>query len=82
MSLTPGAQALIAERGYDPTYGARQLKRTLQKMVEDQLAEDILQGKFSSGSEVRISKKGDNLNFVDAGNTDPVDEEMLDQDKA
>jgi ATP-dependent Clp protease ATP-binding subunit ClpC len=82
VSLTPGAKGLIAERGYDPTPGARQLKRTLQKMVEDPLAEEILQGKFTSGSEVRISKKGDGLNFVDARSTDSVDEEMLDQDKA
>ena len=83
VSLTPGAKALIAERGYDPTYGARQLKRTLQKMIEDPLAEEILQGRFAAGSEVRVSKKGDNLNFVDAGVTESVvDEEMLDQDKA
>jgi ATP-dependent Clp protease ATP-binding subunit ClpA len=58
------------------------LKRTLQKMIEDPLAEEILQGRFSSGSEVRVSKKGDSLNFVDAGVTQSVDEEMLDQDKA
>ena len=83
VSLTPGAKALIAEKGYDPTYGARQLKRTIQKMVEDTLAEEILQGRFTPGSEVRVSKKGDGLNFVDATSSDPqVDEEVLNQDKA
>ncbi len=66
ISLTPGAKALLAEKGYDPTYGARQLKRTIQKLVEDPMAEEILQGKFTAGSEVRISKKGDGLQFVDA----------------
>ncbi|HCR19841.1 MAG TPA: Clp protease ClpC, partial [Candidatus Latescibacteria bacterium] len=88
VSLTPGAKALLAEKGYDPTYGARQLKRTIQKMVEDPLSEEILQGKFHEGSEIRISKKGDGLNFVDV-NSDgdsakqPVaDEEVVDQDNA
>ena len=66
ISLTPGAKALLAEKGYDPTYGARQLKRTIQKLVEDPMAEEILQGKYIAGSEVRISKKGDGLHFVDA----------------
>ena len=66
ISLTPGAKALLAEKGYDPTYGARQLKRTIQKLVEDPMAEEILQGTFTAGSEVRISKKGDGLQFVDA----------------
>ncbi len=66
ISLTPGAKALLAEKGYDPTYGARQLKRTIQKLVEDPMAEEILQGKYTAGSAVRVSKKGDGLNFVDA----------------
>ena len=66
ISLTPGAKALLAEKGYDPTYGARQLKRTIQKLVEDPMAEEILQGKYTAGSEVRISKKGDGLHFADA----------------
>ncbi len=66
ISLTPGAKALLAEKGFDPTYGARQLKRTIQKLVEDPMAEEILQGKYTAGSEVRASKKGDGLHFVDA----------------
>ena len=66
ISLTPGAKALLAEKGFDPTYGARQLKRTIQKLVEDPMAEEILQGKYTAGSEVRVSKKGDGLHFVDA----------------
>ena len=84
MSLTPGAKALIAEKGYDPTYGARHLKRIVQKMIEDPLAEEILQGKFGAGSRVRVTKKGDGLNFVDESNGDVqvVDEKVLDQDKA
>ena len=55
-------------------------------MVEDSLAEEILQGRYTSGSEVRISKKGDTLQFVDAnGDSEPPvdqEEEVVDQDKA
>ena len=80
ISLTPGAKALVAEKGYDPTYGARQLKRTIQKLVEDPMAEEILQGKYTAGSEVRISKKGDGLHFVDASAvTAAADQEVVDR---
>jgi len=76
VSLTPGAKTLLAEKGYDPTYGARHLKRTIQKLIEDPLAEDILMGRFEEGSNVRISKKGDGLQFVDAnGGEEAVDDE-------
>jgi len=80
LSLTPGAKALVAEKGFDPTYGARQLKRTIQKLVEDPLAEEILMGRFREGSKIRISKKGKNLHFSDE--TADVDAEVVDRDKA
>ncbi len=79
ISLTPGAKALLAEKGYDPTYGARQLKRTIQKLVEDPMAEEILQGKYTAGSEVRISKKGDGLHFVDASAVAAAEQEVVDR---
>ena len=85
LSLTPGAKSLLAEKGYDPTYGARQLKRTVQKMIEDPLAEEILQGGFVDGSKIRVSKKGDTLQFVDENPSKDkaVDEEgVMDKDKA
>ncbi|MDE2997770.1 MAG: ATP-dependent Clp protease ATP-binding subunit [Gemmatimonadota bacterium] len=79
ISLTPGAKALLAEKGYDPTYGARQLKRTIQKLVEDPMAEEILQGKYTAGSEVRVSKKGDGLHFVDSNAVAAADREVVDR---
>jgi ATP-dependent Clp protease ATP-binding subunit ClpC len=84
VSLTPGAKAVLAEKGYDPAYGARQLKRTIQKLVEDPLAEQILQGRFRDGSKVRISKRGAGLHFADenAGEVEDVDEEVVDREKA
>jgi ATP-dependent Clp protease ATP-binding subunit ClpC len=80
LSLTPGAKALVAEQGFDPTYGARQLKRTIQKLVEDPLAEEILMGRFREGSKIRVSKKGKNLHFSDE-NVE-VAAEVVDRDKA
>jgi ATP-dependent Clp protease ATP-binding subunit ClpC len=63
--ITPGAKNLLIDKGFDRTYGARHLKRTIQKMLEDPLAEEILQGHFSDGSRVRVIKKGDALVFDD-----------------
>ena len=70
--VTPGAKSLMAEKGFDQTFGARYLKRTMQKLLEDPLAEEILQGKFADGSRIRVTKKGDGLDFdeeTDAGQT-------------
>ena len=43
--LTPAARAALVDKGYDPTYGARQLRRTIQKHIEDPLAEAIVRGR-------------------------------------
>ncbi|MDA0333610.1 MAG: ATP-dependent Clp protease ATP-binding subunit [bacterium] len=63
--ITPGAKSLIAEKGFDQQYGARYLRRTAQKLLEDPLAEEILQGRFSEGSRIRVTKKGEALVFDD-----------------
>ena len=67
VNLTPGAKNLIMDKGFDPSFGARQLKRTIQRMIEDPLAEEILQGRFGPGSRIRCSKKGDALAFTQEG---------------
>ena len=61
--ITQGAKNLLAEKGFDQTYGARYLKRAIQKLVEDPLAEEILQGRFLGGSRIRVTKKGEILVF-------------------
>lgn len=63
LRVTPGAKALLADKGFDQAYGARYLERTIQKMIEDPLAEEILQGRFGEGSRIRITKKGEELVF-------------------
>ncbi|OGG45785.1 MAG: Clp protease ClpC [Candidatus Handelsmanbacteria bacterium RIFCSPLOWO2_12_FULL_64_10] len=82
VSLTPGAKGLIAEKGYDQQFGARHLNRTIQKMIEDPLSEEILQGKFGAGSRIRVMKKGEALHFVDESQADAVDEEVPETQKA
>lgn len=74
IDLTKSAREYLAERGFDPVYGARPLRRTIQKYVEDALAEEILRGKFKDGSQIQIKKKGDELEFIETGKkkTKPV----------
>ena len=59
------AKEFLAEKGFDAKYGARPLRRAIQKYVEDPLAEDILSGKFGEGSKVVVKIDGDtgNLKF-------------------
>src|SRR3989475_8748234 len=53
LKLTPAATDFLVDRGYDEHFGARPLKRAIQKYVEDPLSEKILVGEFARGDEVR-----------------------------
>ncbi len=59
LELTPAARAVIAREGHDPAFGARPLKRTIQRLVENPLARALLQGQFKPGE--RISMDADPL---------------------
>ncbi|MEO8513235.1 MAG: ATP-dependent Clp protease ATP-binding subunit [Ignavibacteria bacterium] len=61
------AKTFLSEKGYDPKYGARPLRRAIQKYVEDPVSEEVLKGSFKDGSHVMVSyKEGSNeLVFVD-----------------
>jgi ATP-dependent Clp protease ATP-binding subunit ClpB len=63
ISLDPKAREWLAEKGYDPAYGARPLKRTIQKYVQDPLAELILSGGIKDGEKVKIASGRDGLSF-------------------
>jgi ATP-dependent Clp protease ATP-binding subunit ClpB len=65
LKLTPAAQQLLLREGYDPAYGARPLRRTIQRMVQDPLALQILEGKILPGDQVRVDKDGskDSMRF-------------------
>jgi ATP-dependent Clp protease ATP-binding subunit ClpB len=49
LELTPEAKRLLAEEGYDPAFGARPLKRTIQRLIQNPLAMAVLEGRFSDG---------------------------------
>ncbi|MGB3712975.1 MAG: ATP-dependent chaperone ClpB [Candidatus Promineifilaceae bacterium] len=66
LRLTEGAREFIAENGYDPAYGARPIKRTLQKMVADPLSLAILEGHFVDGDTIVVNVNGDRLKFEKA----------------
>jgi ATP-dependent Clp protease ATP-binding subunit ClpB len=63
LELTDAAKALIAEKGYDPAYGARPLKRTIQRLIQDPLAVKILGGEFKEGDPIKVDAAGDELSF-------------------
>ena len=64
MEITDRAKGLLAEKGYDPVYGARPLKRTIQRLIQDPLALKILEGEFREGEKVKIDADGDHLTFT------------------
>ena len=59
LELTDAAKNYIAEAGFDPAYGARPLKRALQKLVEDSLASRILEGAFVEGDRIMVDVGSD-----------------------
>ncbi len=63
LELDDEARTWLADKGYDPVYGARPLKRAMQKYVQDPLAEQILQGNFPDGSVIKAFSGSDRLNF-------------------
>jgi ATP-dependent Clp protease ATP-binding subunit ClpB len=63
LELTPAAIALLCERGYDPAYGARPLKRAIQKYLQDPLAKRIIAGDFKPGDKIRGDRNGEELQF-------------------
>jgi ATP-dependent Clp protease ATP-binding subunit ClpB len=63
LQLSDAAKALIAREGYDPVYGARPLKRAIQKYILDPLSLDILEGKFGEGQTIHVDVKKGALEF-------------------
>ncbi|HTY45985.1 MAG TPA: ATP-dependent Clp protease ATP-binding subunit [Patescibacteria group bacterium] len=63
LELTPEARDFLIEKGFDPVFGARPLKRTIQRFVEDSLASDIISKKFQTGATVKLLRKNEELTF-------------------
>jgi ATP-dependent Clp protease ATP-binding subunit ClpC len=64
LTLSLEAKELIAKEGFDPTYGARPLRRAVQRMIEDPLAEEILAGNFKDGDVILADVKDGDVVFV------------------
>jgi ATP-dependent Clp protease ATP-binding subunit ClpB len=72
LELTDEAKQVIADAGWDPTYGARPLKRALQRMVENPLALRLLEGEFADGDTVRVDVSDGELMFERAQAREPA----------
>jgi ATP-dependent Clp protease ATP-binding subunit ClpB len=72
LELTDEAKRLVADAGWDPTYGARPLKRAIQRMIENPLALRLLEGDFGEGDTVRVDVKDGELVFERAAAREPA----------
>ena len=77
LEITDRAKALLADKGYDPVYGARPLKRTIQRLIQDPLAVKILEGEFKDGDRIKIDSDGEEMIFRHGGTV--VDNEGLEE---
>jgi ATP-dependent Clp protease ATP-binding subunit ClpB len=64
LELSDAAKVFVASRGYDPVYGARPLKRAIQKFILDPLSMDILEGKFREGHTIKVDAESGALKFT------------------
>jgi ATP-dependent Clp protease ATP-binding subunit ClpB len=64
IEISPEARHFLGDKGYDPAYGARPLKRTIQKLVQDPLAEKILGGEILDGAKVKVGLADGHLTFA------------------
>ena len=79
IEFTKSAKEFLVEKGFDPSFGARPLKRALQQFIEDPLSDEILKGVFGNGSKIKVKliKKTDTLKF-----TDSTEKETSEQEEA
>ena len=79
LEINDAAKDFIVEKGFDEKYGARPLKRALQKYVEDELADEILKGNLLNGAVVKVQfdKKNEKLKFKFVGGEKKIDEKEL-----
>jgi len=72
LELTPQARDLLLAEGYDPVYGARPLKRVIQRRIQNPLALAILEGRYGEGDTVRVVRSGEELVFESAAVPEPA----------
>ncbi len=57
LDVSDAAKELLAEEGWDPAYGARPLKRAIQRLLENRLAPELLEGRFAEGDTIRVDAR-------------------------
>ena len=74
IELTPAAKSLLARRGFDPVLGARPLRRTIQREIEDALSEKILYGELTAGQIIVVDVEGEGADqkFTFRGEPKPI----------
>jgi ATP-dependent Clp protease ATP-binding subunit ClpC len=72
LEVTDAAKDLLGEKGYDPVFGARPLRRTIQTMIEDQLSEAILRNTYKPGDTINVDRDGDKLKIETIVPAEPV----------
>ncbi len=72
LTLDAAAHEFLIEKGYDPTYGARPMRRAVERYLEDPMAEEILRGSFKAGDQVQVTRDGEKLSFKVSGGTPPA----------
>ncbi|GAB6089514.1 ATP-dependent Clp protease ATP-binding subunit [Spirochaeta dissipatitropha] len=68
LEVSESARNYLIQHGYDPKYGARPLRRLIQKEIEDPLAIEILRGRFGAGSKIQMQMRKDKISFRERGN--------------
>ena len=63
LNISEDALKFIAKKGFDPVYGARPLKRSIQQKLANPLAQSLLAGQFNAGDTIDVSLEGDELAF-------------------
>ena len=74
LTLDAASHEFLIEKGYDPTYGARPMRRAVERYLEDPMAEEILRGTFKAGDQVQVTRDGEKLVFkvsAPSGGTPP-----------
>ncbi len=79
LEVDQAAREYLIERGYDPDYGARPLRRTIERKIEDSLAEAILRGQFKAGGKILVTYEDNSLNFEKQPPPDDSDDETTDE---
>jgi ATP-dependent Clp protease ATP-binding subunit ClpC len=74
IELTEGAKELLVDKGYDPTMGARPLRRAIQRYIEDPLADFVLGRSLKPGSTILVARKDDESEEVDISVIEPAEE--------